>query len=102
LAVFVPPMITAALTKPTVTVPGLSRAEVLSRGWQSGRVVRLALLGGAAMLACMAYLLEGRAWMLAVAGAPVAAMLIGFPSKASLSTWLAAQGAGPSNDRDQF
>ncbi|MGL4464365.1 MAG: hypothetical protein ACRC1K_19610, partial [Planctomycetia bacterium] len=42
LAVFVPPMITAALTKPTVTVPGLSRAEVLSRGWQSGRVVRLA------------------------------------------------------------
>jgi hypothetical protein len=55
---------------------------------QTTMIVGLALLEGPALLACMAYLLEGNPLALGVGGAAIVLMLCKFPTEQRVGAWL--------------
>jgi hypothetical protein len=54
-------------------------------------IVSLALIEGPAFLGCIAYLLEGRLYVLGVVGLALALMLIRFPTEGSVRAWMRQQ-----------
>src|SRR5262249_29481905 len=68
-----------------------SDTAVLLGTYQSTRIIALALLEGAALLAAISYLLEGQAWTLGLALAALALMLSQFPTEARVRSWLQQQ-----------
>jgi hypothetical protein len=58
---------------------------------QTTRIVGLALLEGACFFACIAYLLEGQPFVLAVVAVGIGLMLARFPSEGRVRLWLEGQ-----------
>jgi hypothetical protein len=58
---------------------------------QSTLIVSLALIEGPAFLGCIAYLLEGRVFVLGVVGLAIGLMLVRFPTQASVRAWMRQQ-----------
>jgi hypothetical protein len=58
---------------------------------QTSMIIGLALLNGAAYLACIAYLVEAQAWVLAIALGAVSLMLVKFPTAGRVQSLLAEQ-----------
>jgi hypothetical protein len=58
---------------------------------QTSMIVGLALLEGAAFFACIAYLLEGQLWVLAIILTAMVLMMVSFPTEGRVQSWLAWQ-----------
>lgn len=72
-------------TNADTPVPTTSK---LLRIWQISMLIGLAMLEGSAFLACLAYLMEGLPIALGIAAVTVLLMLVKFPTKANVRSWL--------------
>jgi hypothetical protein len=73
--------------------PGAAPAGELLAVFQTKTIISYAMLEGVAFFGCIAYLLEGDVLALAVVAAPVLLMLLTFPTRPRVLSWLGQQQA---------
>ena len=76
---------------PSVEPSPAADAEQILGLRQSTLIISLALIEGPAIFACVAYLLEGRPFVLAVVGLAIGLMLVRFPTQAGVRGWVRHQ-----------
>ncbi len=68
-----------------------SRTRQLLAGYQTRLIVESALLEAVAFFAITAYIIDGQLWILGIVVAVVALMLIAFPTRSKIESWIADQ-----------
>jgi hypothetical protein len=94
LAFFVPGVIARGHVTQLAAGPKADRREDVARLLairQTAMIVGMAVVEGVAFLACIAYLLEARVFVLAVVGVALGCLLAQFPTEGRVRAWLRAQ-----------
>ncbi|MFO0881341.1 MAG: hypothetical protein U0840_28915 [Gemmataceae bacterium] len=76
-----------------------SDQERLLNIYQTGLIIRLALVEGVAMLGAIAYLIEGRLAAIAVSAIALLIMVAFFPTEGSVASWLRTRSTQMQNAR---